>query len=416
MNVADVTMPRLSDSMEEGTILAWLVADGADVQAGDELVEIETDKATMVYESERSGVLGIVLGEGETVPVGAVIASIGDLGESAAPPPGPAEEEAAPVAAGAGTPPSPRGADGRRIPVTPVARRIALNAGISVETISGSGPGGRVRRRDVEAAIEAGAAEVASPPASQDLDGTRSELVAVASDGSGVASAKGAATLLEPTGIEQRISRRMSESKATVPDFALEMEVECGPLVELREKLRELSDPAPSLNDLVVKAAAIALRRHPRVNGSYRDGRIELYERVNVGVAVASSRGLLVPTVFDADKRGLATIAARVREVADAVRDGSVSASDLGGGTFTISNLGMFGVARFTAVINPPQAAILTVGTVREKLKLEDEQVSAVPVMDLTLCCDHRVLDGAAGSEFLVTLRGLLEEPLAMAL
>jgi pyruvate dehydrogenase E2 component (dihydrolipoamide acetyltransferase) len=238
----------------------------------------------------------------------------------------------------------------------------------------------------------------------------------VASDGPGVASAKGAATLLEPTGIEQRISRRMSESKATVPDFALEMEVECGPLVELREKLRELSDPAPSLNDLVVKAAAIALRRHPRVNGSYRDGRIELYERVNVGVAVASSRGLFVPTVFDADKRGLATIAARVREVADAVRDGSVSASDLGGGTFTISNLGMFGVARFTAVINPPQAAILTVGTVREKLKLEDEQVSAVPVMDLTLCCDHRVLDGAAGSEFLVTLRGLLEEPLAMAL
>ncbi len=412
-------MPRLSDSMEEGTILAWLLPDGAEVSVGDELVEIETDKATMVHESEHSGELNIILGDGETVAVGTTIALIGVENTAPDPPSELSASDRADTAIRAisgGTPPAPRGAEGKRLLATPVARRIALEAGVRLVGIAGSGPAGRIRKRDVESAIQADGSEP-MPALAGSANSAKPGLPVLAADGAAAtSSAKGETTLLELSNVEQRISRRMSESKATVPDFAVEMEVACEQLVAFREQLRSIADPVPSVNDIVLKATAIALRRHPRVNGSYRDGRLELHGRVNVGVAVASERGLFVPTVFDADTRGLAAIATRVREVASAVRDGSVSASDLSGGTFTISNLGMLGVSRFTAVINPPQAAILAVGAMREKLKLEDGGVCAVRAMDLTLCCDHRVLDGAAGSKFLMTVKELLEEPLAMAL
>ena len=412
-------MPRLSDSMEEGTILAWLLKDGAEVSAGDELVEIETDKATMVHESEHSGELKIIVGDGETVAVGTPIASIGAESATPDPPSGlsaSAEAETAVRATSGGAPPAPRSAEGERLRVTPVARRIALEAGVRIDRVAGSGPAGRIRKRDVESAIQTNGSEpVPAPPGG--ADPPEPGLAVLAVDGAAASGpAKGDTTQLELSNVEQRIARRMSESKATVPDFAVEMEVECEQLVAFREKLGSVADPAPSVNDILIKATAIALRQHPRVNGSYRDGRLELHGRVNVGVAVASERGLFVPTVFDADTRGLAAIATRVREVASAVRDGSITASDLSGGTFTISNLGMLGVSRFTAVINPPQAAILAVGAMREKLKLEDGEVRAVRAMDLTLCCDHRVLDGAAGSRFLMTVKQLLEEPLAMAL
>lgn len=390
----EMTMPKLSDSMEEGTIVAWLVADGEEVAVGDELVEIETDKATMVHEAEHAGVLRTLVPAGEEVGVGVAIASIGD---------------AEPAAAGSAEPAAAEAAQGERTVATPVARRVADDAGLPLAGLAGSGPGGRIRRRDVEAAIES------REPAEQVEPAEPAEMVPAAV-GPPAPTAKGEKTIVELSRVEERISRRMAESKATIPEFALEAEVECERLLEMRDKLRGASDPAPSLNDLVIKAAAIALRAHPRVNGSYRDGHLELYEQVNVGVAVASDRGLFVPTVFEADRRGLSAIATRVREVAAAVRDGSIAPNDLSGGTFTVSNLGMYGVSSFTAVINPPQAAILAVGAMGEKLKLVDGEVRSVPLMRLTLCCDHRVLDGAAGAEFLRTTRQLLEEPLRMVL
>jgi pyruvate dehydrogenase E2 component (dihydrolipoamide acetyltransferase) len=221
----------------------------------------------------------------------------------------------------------------------------------------------------------------------------------------------------ELTRLQQTVSRRMAESKATAPDFELQVDVDMTACVELRKRLKEISDPAPSYNDMVVKACAAALREHPRVNGAYRDGRFELYSRVNVGVAVAAQDALVVPTIFDVDRKSLGQVARDARELIEKVRDGSVTPPEVAGGTFTVSNLGMYGIDAFTAVINPPQAALLTVGALKKRPVVDDNgRIVARDAMTLTLVCDHRIIYGADGAKFLARVRELLEKPLSLAL
>lgn len=357
--MTDIVMPRLSDSMEEGTILTWLKKVGDEVAVGEELVEIETDKANMAYEADVAGTLTEILApEGQTLAIGTPIARIGDgtdvvegSGDE-----GPGVAAAGPVAAG-------------DPPPLPVAK-------------ASSGVG---------------------PPTAPPAGGT----------------AKGDVEVLELSKLQQVVARRMSESKATAPHFYLEAEIDMSRAVEARKELKASAkegEVVPSFNDMVVKACAIALKEFPKANGAYRDGRFELYSRVNVGVAVAAQGALVVPTVFDADKKGLRQIATDSRAVAGKVREGTITPPELSGGTFTVSNLGMFGIDSFSAVINAPQAAILAVGAIVEKPAVRGGQIVPAQLMSVTLACDHRILYGAEGAEFLARIRALLEQPLALAL
>jgi pyruvate dehydrogenase E2 component (dihydrolipoyllysine-residue acetyltransferase) len=395
--MADVVMPRLSDSMEEGTILSWLKQVGDEISVGDELVEIETDKANMAYESDVAGTLTEILAqEGETLAIGSPIARVGGSDEgSGASATGPVAE-ATPTVLGTG------GADGAdRIKASPVARRIAEEQGIDLAAIQGSGPGGRIVKKDVKkAASSAGPADGAAGPGSPE-------------------TAKGQTTYEELSKLQSTIARRMSESKATAPHFYLEAEIEMSRAVEARARLKAAAgdgEVVPSFNDMIVKACALALREHPRANGAYRDGRFELYSRVNVGVAVAAEDSLVVPTVFDADRKGLRQIAAESRALAQKVRDGQITPPELSGGTFTVSNLGMYGIDNFSAVINTPQAAILAVGAIKERPVVRAGGLATAQMLYATLACDHRILYGAPAAEFLARVRALLEEPLALAL
>jgi pyruvate dehydrogenase E2 component (dihydrolipoamide acetyltransferase) len=449
---SDVVMPRLSDSMEEGTILKWLVDEGSEVKRGEPLVEIETDKANMTYESDTDGTLvEIVANEGDTLPIGEVIARIGEAGEApskereeereeqaagqeaaAAEAEGDgkaaeAEEKAkqAKAKAGAakealGEEPATATAEERRAPArgdgdgrvkaSPVARRMARDLGIELAELEGSGPGGRIVKADVEAAAKAdGAKAPEREEAPEEAPAQPAERVE--------AGAKGEVELQDLTRLQQTVSRRMAESKATAPDFALSLEVDMTRCVELRERLKEVADPAPSFNDMVVKAAAMALREFPRVNGAYRDGKWELYSKVNVGIAVAAEDTLVVPTIFEADAKSLGEISREARALIQKVRDRKITPPEVSGGTFTVSNLGMYGIERFTAIINPPQAGLLTVGALLKKPFADERgRVSARDALTLTVVCDHRILYGADGAQFLARVRELLEQPLALAL
>jgi len=451
---ADIVMPRLSDSMEEGTILRWIKSVGDEVAVGDELVEIETDKANMVYEADEAGTLiEVIADEGDTLPIGEVIARVGEAGEAStdggsdeaesdeaeapggegdaddAAKEGDAEEEAgathesAPVATeakaqGDAAPESPPGSSGDgRVKASPIARRLAKDQGLELAGISGSGPGGRIVKADVEKAADAepaesGQAAAAKAPAaapSGPTGGAREK----------PETAKGDVETVELSKLQQTVSRRMAESKATAPHFYLTAEADMSRAFEARKRLKAGTaedEVVPSFNDMIVKACAIALREFPRANGAYRDGRVEQYSRVNVGVAVAAQDALVVPTVFDADLKGLRQIATETRALAARVREGSITPPELSGGTFTVSNLGMFGVTSFSAVINPPQAAILAIGTIEEKPVVRDGEITTAHLMAITLACDHRVLYGSDGAEFLARVRALLDEPLGLAL
>jgi pyruvate dehydrogenase E2 component (dihydrolipoamide acetyltransferase) len=433
--VPDVVMPRLSDSMEEGTILRWLKQDGEEVSRGEELVEIETDKANMTYESDAAGVLAIVAQEGETLPIGAPIARIGSASaaDGAASSEGQAELRAGPArsasAAQAGAPaPSPsqpavggggEGGNGR-VKASPVARRLARKLGVDLASMEGSGPGGRIVKADVEARAQAPQAEAPAPTASEAPAAPAAPRPVPAPVVSGEAgTGKGEARTVELTRIQQTIARRMAESKATVPDFHITTEVDMAAAVGLWEQMKALASeehPAPSFNDMVVKATALALRELPRANGAYKDGHWELYSRVNVGVAVAAKDALIVPTVFDADRKALGEIARETRALAERVRAGQITPPELSGGTFTVSNLGMLGVTEFTAIINTGQAGILSVGALRDVAVVEDGKVVPGKRMALTLACDHRILYGADAAELLARIRALLESPLTLAL
>jgi pyruvate dehydrogenase E2 component (dihydrolipoamide acetyltransferase) len=377
-------MPRLSDSMEEGTIVRWLKQDGERVSKGEPLADVETDKATVTFDADADGVLRILAVEGETVPIGKVIGSIGDaLPRSPAPAePGPA----APAPAGAGkSSDADNGSD--RVRASPLARRIARESEVDLRAIAGSGPGGRIVKADV-------------------------------AKGEPARGAKGVVTTVQPSRIQVQIAQRMAESKATIPDFTLRAEVAMEQAVELRSQLRQAARGGegalaiPSYNDMVVRACGLALREHPRANAAYRDGAFELYERVNVGIAVAAHDSLVVPTVFDADRKSLVEIARETRTLAERVRSQQITPAELSGGTFTVSNLGMYGVAAFEAIINPPQAAILAVGELREVPVVRERQVVPGSRMSIALTCDHRILYGAPAAEFLARVRQLLEQPL----
>ncbi|HET6447837.1 MAG TPA: dihydrolipoamide acetyltransferase family protein [Conexibacter sp.] len=433
----DVVMPRLSDSMEEGTILRWLKSSGDSVSRGEEIVEIETDKANMTYEADADGVLEIVASEGDTLPIGQVIARIGD-GSATAPAAPAAERPAAveepapaeqPEVARSSSPAtaSERGAEPRtsaengRVKASPVARRLARQRGVDLATLTGSGPGGRIVKADVEAAGTAPAAAPAAASTATNMPDAPAQPHAVPGPvtpgerGGG----KGETTVEELSRTQQTIARRMAESKATVPDFYVSTEVDMAAAVAVRAQLKALASdehPAPSFNDFVVKAAALALREFPRANGAYKDGGFELYERINVGVAVAAENALIVPTIFDADQKSLGEIAVESKALAARVRAGSVTPPELSGGTFTVSNLGMFGVTAFTAIVNGGQAGILAVGALRDEAVVVDGNVVPGKRMTLTLVADHRILYGADAAQLLARIRALLEAPLALAL
>ncbi len=410
----DIVMPRLSDSMQEGTILRWLVDDGRAVAREEELVEIETDKATVTYAAEIEGVLEILAAEGASCPVGAVIARTVLTSDAAAAP----ERPAAPrPVAGDAAPPSAAGARVDPGAATPLARRIAQVHGVALATLSGSGPRGRVVRTDVLTAAGLEVPERPAAPAPAPAPVPAPTPVPAPSDGAGE-TARGGTTVRELTRIQQTIARRMAETKATVPEFQVQADVVMDEAIALRRRLRELGGdgPVPSFNDLVVRAAAAALRLHPQANGSYRDGRFELFGRVNVGIAVAASESLVVPTIFDADQKSLGAIAAEARRAAERVRAGTITPPELSGGTFTVSNLGMFGMTAIVPVINAPQAAILGVGALRPTLTRRGEEIVDQTLMTLTLSCDHRILYGADAASFLSRIRALLETPLRLAL
>jgi pyruvate dehydrogenase E2 component (dihydrolipoamide acetyltransferase) len=386
----EIGMPRLSDSMEEATVSRWLKRPGDPVTRGDELVEVETDKATVVYEAEQTGVLEeIVVDEGASAVLGAVIARIRVAG-AAPSPAAPARRDAAPAAAAALPVVARAAGRGGRARATPVARRLAHELGVALDGVDGSGPGGRIVRADVRG------------------------LAPAPRGGGSAAAGAGRGVVTEEThGATQRtIAQRMAESRAHIPEFTIEMEIAMGAARALREELRAGGfDPPPSYNDLVVRAAALALREFPNLNAAYETGKTLRFGRVNVGVAVAGEDALLVPTIRDADAKTIFEIAAETRALAERARDRTVTAADLADGTFTVSNLGMFGVRRFTAVINPPQVAILAVGEVADRPVVADGRLVAGTTMEVALSCDHRVVYGAEAARFLARLRELLEHP-----
>ncbi|MTD53185.1 dihydrolipoamide acetyltransferase family protein [Amycolatopsis pithecellobii] len=371
---AEVRMPRLSEAMTEGTIVRWLHSAGAEIAVGDELAEIDTDKAVVGLEAESAGVLEILLAEGESAPVGAVIARVG----AGAPPTG--SPPATPIAATPAPAAPPRtgfSPSGQPI-ASPLARRRARELGVDLTSLAGSGPGGRIVRADVEAAAH------------------REKPALPAGD---------AAERVPLTRIQQATVRRLAQA-AAIPAFALTAEAETSELTALRSALAAVADPAPTVTDLVVAAVARALRDFPRLNASADDGAVRQHRRVNVGIATETPEGLVVPVVADTDTLAPATLAGVTKGLIARARAGAATPDDLAGATFTVSNLGMFGVVAFQAVIVPPQAAILAVGAIRV--------VSGTTVMTLTLTCDHRVVDGAEAARFLTRVVALLEQPIAL--
>ena len=372
-------MPKLSDSMADAVIVRWLKSPGDAFSKGDALIEVETDKATVVYEAESDGTLdSILVPEGARASIGDPIATLsrGDRGLAAAP------DQASAA---------------QRPNATPVARRAAVELGVSLHGIVGTGAAGRITHEDVErAASEAGGAVPS-------LEAVR--------------GGKGDVRVLELTSTQATIALRMVESATTIPSFAVSIDIDMSLISALRAGSRDQREDAPSLNDFVVKAVAAALREFPRFNASYVDDKVECYSRINVGIAVATDDALLVPVVRDADRKTISEIAAETRRLADAARRRALAPQDLHDGTFTVSNLGMFGVRSFTAIIDPPQAAILAVGVAR-RAPVEDAHGGLVfrDLMTGTLSCDHRVVYGADGAQFLSRVRELLERPLALTL
>jgi pyruvate dehydrogenase E2 component (dihydrolipoamide acetyltransferase) len=328
-----------------------------------------------------------------------VIARIGDAPPAAEPP-----TVEAPAGVDVTTTPVASPANGARTIATPLARRVATVHGVSLDAVAGSGPRGRITRHDVLAhaglAVEpAPVRERATATARAERDGARGEVDRV-----------------ELSRLQTTVARRMAEAKATIPHFQVQTEVTMDAALALREQLKSMQEPVPSLNDLFIKAAALALRRHPRANGAYRDGAFELYSRINIGFAVAAEDALVVPTLFDVDEKSLGAIAAESRRLAGLVRDGKITPPELSGATFTVSNLGMYGMTAIFPVINAPQAAMLGVGAARTVLSRQGGEIVEEQLLTLTLSCDHRILYGADAAQLLSEIRCLVEEPLRLAL
>ena len=476
-----IEMPKLSDTMEEGVLSAWLVDEGEEVSSGDVLAQVETDKATMDLEAFDEGVLlKQLIAEGDAVPIGELIAVIGEEGEdisdlvgeaggdgAATTEPGPepdteepeseepadsepepaepeseeseAEEpteaapepevdtEPEPAPSGDGqlrdrTPePVPAGTDaeGRRIKASPLARRIAQEHDVELAQVEGSGPEGRIVRRDVEAWVEE--QEAAPEPAAEPAPEPTPE-PAVEEPTYVMPDEEAAYESEDISQMRETIARRLAESKYSAPHYYLTVDIDVEKAVALREDLNELAEEQGrakiSFNDLITKACALSLHDHPYVNAAYRpdEGEIHKHNRVHIGIAVAIDEGLITPVVRNADQKGLSQIARETKELAKRARNRDLEPEEFEGATFTTSNLGMFGIEEFTAIINPPNSAILAIGEIRETPVVEDGEVVPGTRMKVTLSCDHRVVDGAKGAAFLDTVTSYLEEPMNLLL
>ncbi|SHL12784.1 pyruvate dehydrogenase complex dihydrolipoamide acetyltransferase [Hymenobacter psychrotolerans] len=443
-----IRMPKMSDTMTEGTIASWLKKVGDKVKSGDVLAEVETDKATMELENYEDGTL-LYIGpkDGESVEVDGVLAIIGEEGAdvqallggqtggsaapapeaapqpqasapaAAAPAPAPAAPAAAPAASATVVAPAPAGT---RILASPLAKSIAKDKGIDLSNVKGSGENGRIISRDLETAQPAAApaaqpAPAAAPAEAPKAEAPKAEAAPAATPAAPApAAAEGTYTDTPVSQMRKVIARRLSESLFTAPHFYLTMEIFMDRAMEVRTQLNTLSPVKLSFNDLVIKAAAVALKQHPAVNSSWLGDKIRQNKVVNIGVAVAVDEGLLVPVVRNADGKGLSTIATEVKELAGKAKSKKLQPAEWEGSTFTISNLGMFGIEEFTAIINPPDACILAVGGIKQTAVVKDGELAIGNVMKVTLSCDHRVVDGATGAAFLQTLKSLLEDPMRM--
>ena len=441
-----ILMPALSPTMTEGNVASWLKNEGDEVAAGDILCEIETDKATMEVEATDEGTLArIVVPAGtEGVAVNAVIGLILEEGEdasaldgaaaaaapaapaaepaaepapaaSAAPPPAAASAAASPSGNGA-TPPAPQREPGARIFASPLARRMAKQAGLTLEAIAGTGPNGRIVKADIEAAIAAAAAAPApaAPAASAPAAATPAPVPAPVSPAAAAAYQDAPASTMRKV-----IAQRLQAAKQEVPHFYLTIDCAVDALLETRAQLNERSDTYTlSVNDFVIRAAALALRKVPAANASWVDGVLRQYGSADVSVAVAIEDGLVTPIVRNADSKGLAEISAEVKELAGRARAKpmGLAPEEYQGGTFSVSNLGMFGIKEFAAIINPPQSMILAVGTAEQRPVVKDGALAVATMMSCTLSVDHRVVDGALGAKFLQVFKGLIEDPLNMLL
>jgi len=432
-------MPKLSPTMEEGQISRWLKKEGDKVSMGEPLAEIDTDKATMEMQALANGVLlKILINEGQSAPLGQTIAVVGEPNEDiasllseapaaaspkqeqqkqeepkeekpAAPPPPPqakaaaassAAQPAAPVANG--RQPQAAAADSGRMIVSPLAARMAAEAGIDLRSLQGSGPNGRIIKRDIEEAMSHPKAAPAQPAFPRAVEPGRFQQVAASAYRDEPASE-----------IRKVIAKRLVTSLGPVPHFFLTTEIEMDRAAEMRKGINALDPELKiSVNDIVIKVAAAALRQHPEINASFQGNFVRYYEHADVGVAVAIEDGLITPVIRSADQKSLSEIAAEVRELAERARSRKLKPEEYTGASFSISNLGMFGIDEFTAVINPPEGAILAVGAMSAKPVVRDNEIVIRQMMRVTMSCDHRVIDGATGAKFLQTFKKILENPL----
>jgi pyruvate dehydrogenase E2 component (dihydrolipoamide acetyltransferase) len=460
----NILMPALSPTMTEGTLSRWLKKEGDTIKAGDVLAEIETDKATMEVEAVDEGVLGrilvadgtqgvkvnepigVLVEEGEAVPDGAAKAAPAPKGaskpaagakpETAPEPAAAAESEAAPESEGApesGTPPEPavpsfgvphrNGHDpGERVFISPLARRMARQAGVDLAAIKGSGPNGRIVRADIEAARK-GAAQPAPKAAAEPATPAPGRAPAPASTPAAKPTAIAAPhTLVPHTTMRRVIARRLAEAKQTVPHFYVSMDIEIDALLRLRTDLNARSPgdgPGAfrlTLNDLLIKAAAITLRQIPTVNAAWTEDGAALFTDIDISVAVSIPDGLITPIIRRADQKGLAAISAEMKDLGARAKAGKLKPEEFQGGGFSISNMGMYGVHDFAAIINPPQAAILAVAAGQQRPVVKDGQIAVATVMTCTLSVDHRIVDGALGAEWLAAFRRVVEDPLSLML
>ncbi|QQE10074.1 2-oxo acid dehydrogenase subunit E2 [Planctomycetota bacterium] len=418
----EITMPRLSDTMEEGTLVKWHVSVGDKVASGDHLADVETDKATMELQAFDDGTIAkLALQDGHTVPVGSLIAVLAEDGESvedaAASAGGSASASAAEApaagvaeAVGAAVPAAsaPAGGGGR---VSPLARKLAVEHGVDLAAVVGTGPDGRIIKRDILAAAKGGAS--AAPVAAAPAPVAATPAATIASVASELKAEE-----VQLNNMRKTIAKRLVESKTTIPHFQVTVAVDMDPILELRKTLNaqlETQGVKLSVNDFIVRASALALVQHPVANSSWAGDKIIKHGTVNIGVAVALPEerggGLIVPTLRDVHVKGMRQISAETKTLAKKARETGLTPEEMGDGTFTISNLGMYGVEAFTAIISPPQSAILAVGGAVQKPVVKDGEIVIGHVMNATISADHRVLDGAVAAEFMNTLKGLLENP-----
>jgi len=402
-----ITLPKMSDTMTEGVIVKWTVKVGDAVKSGDVLAEVETDKATMDMEGYAKGTVLYLAPEGQAIPVDAPIAVVGTAGEayedllkggaasasSAAPEAlaqAAAPEVQAPAAPQATAATS---SSDDRVKASPLAKKIAAEKGIALSGIQGSGEGGRIIKKDIESAGSAPAtfAAVSAAPLGEE-----------------------SFTDMPISQMRKTIAARLSESKFTAPHFYLTVEINMDKAVEAREAMNQISEVKISMNDLVVKACSMALTKHPKINSSWLGDKIRMNHHVHIGVAMAVDEGLLVPVVRFANQKSLSQISTEVKSYGAKAREKKLQPADWQGNTFTISNLGMFGIDEFTAIVNPPDACILAVGTVKDQVGVVNGEIKPVKIMKVTLSCDHRVVDGTLGAQFLKTLKEYLEEPVKL--